>query len=125
MAKKLIPISAFAKGMKLADLLKKPSRKVPAKVDGKLIEKQARATKRKHRHEEKVAEQLRLGKAPPVTSRKCALCGKDIPVGQMLAHKSSAHGEAKVVPSPTQPLHSNQWVSIVQGGLPSLGKRSK
>lgn len=55
----------------------------------------------------------------------CPLCGKLIPPGQLLDHKQVNHGESKIVPSPAQPHKGNQWVSVVSGGLPSLGKNSR
>ena len=55
----------------------------------------------------------------------CPLCGLNIAPGEMLKHKSKVHGELEVVPSPAKPINTNQWVSVYQGGLPSLGKGSR
>lgn len=54
----------------------------------------------------------------------CPVCGAMVSAGQMLDHKWQAHGERQVVPSPAQPRRAT-WVSVHQGGLPSLGKRSR
>lgn len=52
----------------------------------------------------------------------CFLCGEQVRKGELLAHKISVHGE--LPPKPQKRRVSNRtWVSIVQGGLPSLGKR--
>jgi hypothetical protein len=61
----------------------------------------------------------------PPRSLNCLLCGSMIPKGEMLAHKESVHGEQRVMPSPAGLRNVGGWVSVVQGGLPSLGKRSK
>ncbi len=66
----------------------------------------------------------RGGKGGPV----CALCGASISNGRMLEHKHLVHGERMVVPSPTRYFYyrkSPAWIRFVQGGLPSLGKRSR
>ncbi len=55
----------------------------------------------------------------------CALCGEAVPRGTLLEHKEKVHAEKSVAPSPVQPHDPNRWVSIVGGGLPSLGKRSR
>jgi hypothetical protein len=53
----------------------------------------------------------------------CALCGLKIPSGGLLKHKEIAHGE-KVVPRHAQTeCQKSLWIKLVQGGLPSLGKR--
>lgn len=53
----------------------------------------------------------------------CVLCGLKIPFGGLLKHKELIHGE-KVVPRQVQTnSKKSQWIKIVQGGLPSLGKR--
>jgi hypothetical protein len=69
-----------------------------------------------------------FGRAQRQASRQaavtCVLCGVPVPAGHMLEHKASAHGETPIVPSPAKPHHS-VWTSICQGGLPSLGKRSR
>ena len=61
----------------------------------------------------------------PETGTVCPLCGVRVPPRQMLEHKQRIHGETPVVPSPAQPYRDNQWVSVVSGGLPSLGKNSR
>jgi hypothetical protein len=55
----------------------------------------------------------------------CPLCGIPVQPGEMLDHKHLVHGESKITPSPALPHNENQWVSVAQGGLPSLGKRSR
>jgi hypothetical protein len=64
-------------------------------------------------------------KSPSKAGTVCPLCGLRIPPRQILEHKHRVHGEAQVVPSPIQPRKENQWVSMVSGGLPSLGKNSR
>jgi hypothetical protein len=54
----------------------------------------------------------------------CPLCGRRVPRGEMLTHKEREHGEARVAPSPAQGTHGVR-VSMVSGGLPSLGKNSR
>ena len=61
----------------------------------------------------------------PEVGTICPLCGMRVPPRQLLEHKQRVHGEKTVVPSPAQPHKENQWVSIVSGGLPSLGKNSR
>ena len=53
------------------------------------------------------------------------LCGESVPKGKILEHKEKMHGEAKILPSPVRKKSGNIWVSIFQGGLPGLGKRSR
>ena len=53
----------------------------------------------------------------------CALCGNR--VSNMLQHKYEVHGEEPVVRSPATARKVRRWVTIVSGGLPSLGKRSR
>ncbi len=55
----------------------------------------------------------------------CPLCGITVAKGESLAHKEEAHGEKRVTPSPSRNASAGGWVSVVQGGLPSLGRRSK
>jgi hypothetical protein len=55
----------------------------------------------------------------------CILCGEVLPKGGMLSHQAEIHGHRKVVPSPPKSPVKPQWVSIVGGGLPSLGKRRR
>jgi|LauGreDrversion4_1035100.scaffolds.fasta_scaffold337452_1 hypothetical protein len=55
----------------------------------------------------------------------CPLCGMEVPKGTILAHKEHLHGEKMVTPSPSRGVSKAGWVSIVQGGLPSLGRKSK
>ena len=55
----------------------------------------------------------------------CILCGKLVPSGLMLEHKERVHGETNIPRKPLGISHGRVWVSIVQGGLPSLGKRSR
>ena len=53
----------------------------------------------------------------------CILCGEFIPKGALLTHKELKHNEVKITPSPTVYVKSSVWVSVVGGGLPSLGKK--
>lgn len=55
----------------------------------------------------------------------CPLCGVAVPTGGILAHKEDVHGEKRVTPSPARSIKSDGWVSVVRGGLPSLGRNSK
>jgi hypothetical protein len=55
----------------------------------------------------------------------CVLCAAELERGDLLRHKLIAHGEQMVVPSPATWRNDSKWVSIFQGGLPSLGKRSR
>ena len=53
----------------------------------------------------------------------CILCGIRIPSGGLLAHKQKVHGEEIISSRGSTVGGSNLWVSVVQGGLPGLGKR--
>lgn len=55
---------------------------------------------------------------------RCFLCNEPIPAGKLLEHKRVVHGEREVR-APLKTAKRSQWVSVVQGGLPSLGKRRK
>ena len=68
------------------------------------------------------SKSMGVTRMPPGTV--CALCGRFIPKGRLLEHKQDAHREKMITPSPPQP-HKDTWVSVLQGGLPSLGKRSR
>jgi hypothetical protein len=65
-----------------------------------------------------------MGFARPPEGTVCVLCGEFIPKGQLLQHKAERHRERVISPSPAQP-HKDSWVRVHQGGLPSLGKRSR
>jgi hypothetical protein len=53
----------------------------------------------------------------------CVLCGQKISSGGLLEHKELAHGE-KIVPRAVQAASlKSHWIKLIQGGLPSLGKR--
>ncbi len=80
-------------------------------------------TSKAERRENKLAARARR-QSVRERANVCVLCGAQVPAGQMLAHKEEAHGEARVVTSPLQP-HRSGWVSIWQGGLPGLGRRSR
>lgn len=58
-------------------------------------------------------------------TNRCALCGQSIPLGQMLKHKEDRHGEYPATPSAVKLRRQTTWVRVYQGGLPSLGKRSR
>ena len=65
---------------------------------------------------------------PPESPRRglvCPLCGVSLVPGNVLAHKAQAHGELQVTPSPSTRGGRSGWVSMCQGGLPSLGKGSR
>jgi hypothetical protein len=65
---------------------------------------------------------------PPEAPRHglvCPLCGARLVPGDVLAHKAQAHGELQVTPSPPTRRGRSGWVSMCQGGLPSLGKGSR
>lgn len=91
------------------------------------LKSEAKAERKAERKSARTMKQAREAPQTDVTRRPliCALCGAQISPGSMLEHKESAHGERKIVPSPVQPHNGNQWVSVAQGGLPSLGKRSR
>ena len=55
----------------------------------------------------------------------CPLCEATIPKGGVLQHKKTVHGEQMIAPTPAQVNKKGVWVSLVSGGLPSLGKRSR
>lgn len=55
----------------------------------------------------------------------CPLCGTSVPYGEMLAHKAKMHGEKMYTASPPGKHSSSQWVQVVQGGLPGLGKNHR
>lgn len=58
------------------------------------------------------------------TGLNCVLCGAKIAFGELLAHKEKVHGEGQVSRTPPRLTERKSvWVSVVQGGLPGLGKR--
>lgn len=60
---------------------------------------------------------------PPIV---CVLCGEKVKRGHMVEHKKNVHGQ-DIYKSTCSSLNGgkNVWVHLVQGGLPSLGKRSR
>ncbi len=62
---------------------------------------------------------------PPELGLVCFLCGERVPVEGMAAHKRSAHGETASPAKYKRRLGKFKFDGFVQGGLPSLGKRSK
>jgi len=62
---------------------------------------------------------------PAANGVVCILCGQRVEHGKMFHHKKDAHGEQMFTESPIQPRRAHNWVSIVSGGLPGLGKRSR
>lgn len=54
----------------------------------------------------------------------CVLCGLEILSGGLLKHKELAHGEKIVARRAHTDSPKNQWITIIRGGLPSLGKRN-
>jgi hypothetical protein len=74
----------------------------------------------------KPIQQNPINKKRRLSGAICIRCGERIPYGDMLKHKEKIHGERMYVPSPIKRSKSSSfWVHIVQGGLPSLGKRSR
>jgi hypothetical protein len=67
-------------------------------------------------------------KKNPINAKKgsvvyCVLCGQKVPAGRLLEHKKTAHDE-KFVPRSAETVgQKSHWVRLIQGGLPSLGKR--
>jgi hypothetical protein len=55
----------------------------------------------------------------------CILCGVFVPKGSMLEHKEKLHGENRYSQTAGNRSRRSIWVSIFQGGLPSLGKRNR
>lgn len=56
----------------------------------------------------------------------CILCGEKIQRGQMLEHKREVHGEDRLNTKHRRCYRkSSQWIQIVSGGLPGLGKRNR
>lgn len=53
---------------------------------------------------------------------RCTLCGKMIPEPEMADHLKQRHPGYQLKPGPKS-RKGNVWVSVVQGGLPGLGKR--
>ena len=82
----------------------------------------AKSSKKRKQVKPKVSPKARKTVADGVV---CALCGQRVEHGKLLHHKQDAHGEQMFVESPIQPRGDHSWVSIVSGGLPSLGKRSR
>ena len=83
--------------------------------DGSLVRKECRLSLRKQPSRNHV----------PHSDIVCPLCGKHIPPGRILEHKSIEHGEIQITPSPSNPRRPGLWISVVSGGLPSLGKHSR
>jgi len=65
-------------------------------------------------------KQPKTWRSPHIT---CVLCGKKLMRGTLLEHKELIHGEKAYQPASTKSRYSRPWVSIVQGGLPGLGRR--
>ena len=53
----------------------------------------------------------------------CSLCSAAVAEGAMLAHVRANHREMLAARSAAKRRSKRMWVSVVQGGLPSLGKR--
>ena len=85
-----------------------------------LIDATKHAKKQKHKSANSKKSADRKNQAKTLY---CALCGLTIPSGELLKHKEVAHGE-KVVPRHGESERQKSlWIKLVQGGLPSLGKR--
>lgn len=69
--------------------------------------------------------ELRAKYPRQVEALVCPLCGLVLPKGSVLEHKAVVHGEKKFSASPVRRRSPNAWVSVVGGGLPSLGKRRR
>jgi hypothetical protein len=55
----------------------------------------------------------------------CPLCGGRFSSGKILDHKVNSHNEKRFTPIQKHVHKENQWVLVVSGGLPSLGKNHK
>lgn len=53
----------------------------------------------------------------------CSLCNRSVAEGEMLAHVRADHREMLSARPSAKRQKKRMWVSVVQGGLPSLGKR--
>jgi hypothetical protein len=53
----------------------------------------------------------------------CVLCGLKISAGGLLKHKELVHDEKIIPRQASVEGQLRLWISFVQGGLPSLGKR--
>lgn len=60
---------------------------------------------------------------PRMSPLQCLLCGAVITAGTLLDHRAQKHGELRINPSPAKKRVLKPWISIVQGGLPGLGRR--
>lgn len=79
-------------------------------------------------HKKKQKRGSRSGRRGAVTTVNgvfCVLCGKLVERGKLLNHKQEVHNERMFVESPAQTPRSRNWIVVVSGGLPSLGKRSR
>jgi hypothetical protein len=114
--KRLIPIDSPS----LLAIASQAAEQRKAEAEAKVRKKVER---RIERAQSRVQGTGRSGKAS--TPASCPLCGVKVQPGEMLEHKHQVHGESRITPSPTLPHNENQWVSVAQGGLPSLGKRSR
>lgn len=65
----------------------------------------------------------RTGGARRARGTTCILCGVHVPNGELLKHKQDVHGERQVALVKKAKRKPSSWVSVVSGGLPSLGKR--
>ena len=83
--------------------------------------------KKLHNEIQRLYASAQAAKAVKAARRKagvtCILCNASIPNGFLVHHKASVHGENQVSLAPPLPHNPNSWVSVVSGGLPSLGKR--
>lgn len=80
--------------------------------------KQKNISNKKHDHSKSKSRKSRGGV-------NCILCGEFVPKGFLLEHKEKIHGESRQSMKSSTRASKSVWVSIVQGGLPSLGKRSR
>lgn len=98
------------------------------KEAAKLARKAARNVERRKRYKERHPPPLADAQDSGPARRKgllCPLCGLTVQYGKMLEHKKTEHNEAVVKRKPVNEQPKSVWVKVYQGGLPSLGKRSK
>lgn len=94
-------------------------------LEGRSMAKQTKGKKRTRRLSPREVEMRQVNrKKPSAAGIVCPLCGVLVARGSLVAHKVEAHGE-KSHADDALPHRSDWWVSIVGGGLPTLGKRKR
>lgn len=107
----------------LKGCLPKLQSKVPESRANKSASKKmvkALSTQKKPLYGEDARNARRDSRAQPI---KCGICGKLVSPGEVTAHKLAQHGERPGVAFKSQSKRHSVWISVVSGGLPSLGKR--